>query len=158
MGGAAGVAHWMEVSMHGGFRCITGVRVSMLNVLLLLSVQGLLPVSPAAAQAPAPPDKQPSPPREIIIGGQPPPAQGVQQCVDVEIGGDHAFGCLNQQLRREADRVNPTSNAPPLDARSPDPKVGIANEAAIRQQYGPNYGRSVVPFRPPPAAAVIPHR
>jgi hypothetical protein len=127
--------------------------------LALLCLQVLLPLSPAGAQAPAPPDRQSPAPREIIIGGRPPPpAAGVQQCVDVEIGGEHAYGCLNEQLRREADRINPTSNVAPLDARSPDTKVGIANEAAIRQQYGPNYGRSVVPFRPPPAAPLIPHR
>jgi hypothetical protein len=148
----------MRFAMDGGFHCITGMRLSILYGLALFCLQVLFPLGPASAQAPAPADRQPVAPREIIIGGQePPPAAGVQQCVDVEIGGDHAYGCLNQQLRREVDRVNPTSNVAPLDARSPDTRVGTANEAAIREQYGPNYGRSVVPFRPPPVAPVIPH-
>src|SRR5262245_52210949 len=87
-------------------------------------------------------------PREgVIIGGTAAPK--LERCIDVEIGGDHAFGCLNQQLRREVDRVNPSLNLPPLDARSPDVRVGNVNEAAVRQQYGSNYGRSVFPFRPP---------
>jgi hypothetical protein len=108
-----------------------------------------------AAQVPG--GAQPAAPHEITIGGQPPPAPNVQQCVDVQIGGDHAFGCLNQQLKREVERVNPTPNLPPLDARSPDVRVGNVNEAAVRQQYGSSYGRSVIPFRPPSAGFVVPH-
>jgi hypothetical protein len=111
----------------------------------------------AAAQSPAPPVQKPSEPRETIIGGQPPPAPNAQQCIEVEIGGDRAFGCLNQQLKRQVERVNPSLNLPPLDARSLDVRVGNVNEAAIRQQYGSNYGRSVVPFRPPSAVFAIPH-
>jgi hypothetical protein len=133
------------------------VQASVLYTLVLLCSELLCPVTPAGAQAAATGDRQPVAPREIIIGGQPSPTAGGQQCVDVEIGGEHSYGCLNQQLRRQVERVNPTRNVAPLDARSPDIKVGTVNEAAIRQQYGPNYGRSVVPFRPPPAAPVIAH-
>lgn len=84
-----------------------------------------------------------------LIGGQPAPPATFERCVDVEVGGERSFGCLNQRLRREVDRANPSLNLPPLDARSPDIRVGNANEAAIRQQYGSNYGKSVIPFRPP---------
>jgi hypothetical protein len=92
-----------------------------------------------------------------IIGGQP-GGSTIQRCVDVHIGGDSAFGCLNEKLRREVDKVNPTLNLPPIDARSPDVRVGNANEAAVRQQYGSNYGRSAVPYRPPAVLNVLPHR
>lgn len=122
---------------------------------VFLSLALLTMSIPAAAQVPGPGDGQTGAPREVTIGGQP-PASSFQRCVDVEIGGDRGFGCLNQQLKREVERVNPTLNLPPLDARSPDVRVGNVNEAAIRQQYGSNYGRSVIPFRPPPAVFVSP--
>jgi hypothetical protein len=93
-----------------------------------------------------------------LIGGQPPPPATFERCVEVEVGGERSFGCLNQKLKREVDRTNPSLNLPPLDARSPDIRVGNANEAAIRQQYGSNYGKSVVPFRPPVPTYAIPRR
>jgi hypothetical protein len=113
---------------------------------------------PVMAQVPGPTD----PPIErrvgTIIGGGP-ASSTVERCVDVQIGGDRAFGCLNEKLRREVDKVNPSLNLPPIDARSPDVRVGNANEAAIRQQYGSNYGRSAFPYRPPPIPTnVLPRR
>lgn len=96
--------------------------------------------------------------RETIIGGTPQPPPTFERCIEVEIGRDGAFGCLNQKLRREADRVNPSINQPPIDARSPDVRVGSVNEAGVRQQYGSNYGRSAVPYRPPTATFVLPRR
>ena len=125
---------------------------------LVLFVLEVVAMRPVAAQSPAPSSKQPAAPSEVMIGGVAPPASNVQQCVDVQIGGEHVFGCLNQQLKREVDRVNPSLNQPPFDARSPDVQVGNVNEAAIREQYGPNYGHSVAPFRPPqPNFAAPPH-
>ncbi|MGP8119396.1 MAG: hypothetical protein ACLP8B_02585 [Xanthobacteraceae bacterium] len=119
----------------------------------ILAVSGIMLLalsSPAAPQAPPALDGAPPPaPGGIVIGGQPPPAPTFQRCVDVDIGGDRGMGCLNQQLKREVDRVNPSSANPPLDARSPDVAVGLANSAAVREQYGQNYGRSVIPYRPP---------
>jgi hypothetical protein len=94
----------------------------------------------------------------VIIGGKPPPAPVFERCIEVEIGGDRALGCLNQQLKRKVERVNPSINLPPLDARSPDVRVGNVNEAAVRQQYGSNYGRSAYPFRPPPPVFTLPRR
>jgi hypothetical protein len=112
--------------------------------------------APAAAQTPGP-TNPPAERREgTIIGGQP-PTSTFERCVDVQIGSDGAFGCLNQKLRREVDKVNP-SILPPIDARSPDVRVGNVNEAAVRQQYGSNYGRSVIPYRPPIPANVLPRR
>ena len=108
-------------------------------------------VLPAAAQSP--PDAsalQAAPARpELIIGGQSPPPMPRERCVEVEIGGARSFGCLNQQLRREADRANPITNVAPLDARSSDTRIGIVNLPGVQQQYGRNYGVSVMPYRPP---------
>ena len=121
-------------------------RVPALSGIMLLALS-----IPAAPQAPpvldsAPPAASGS---AIMIGAQPPPSPNFQRCVEVDIGGDRGLGCLNQQLKHEVDRVNPSITNPPLDARSPDVAVGLVNSTAVRQQYGQNYGRSVIPFRPP---------
>ncbi|MCP3384068.1 hypothetical protein NLM31_27225 [Bradyrhizobium sp. CCGUVB4N] len=112
---------------------------------------------PAMAQAPGPLNLPAGPGAGTIVGGAT-PSSTVQRCVDVQIGGDSAFGCLNEKLRREVDKVNPSLNLPPIDARSSDVRVGLGNEASVRQQLGSNYGRSITPYRPPPIANVLPHR
>ena len=71
-----------------------------------------------------------------------------ESCVEVEIAGEKSFSCLNQQMKREVDRANPAVNIAPLDARSPDTRIGVVNVPAVRQQYGKNFGTSVIPFRP----------
>lgn len=114
--------------------------------------------TPVAAQTPGGSTGPSAERRETIIGGRPPPAPTFERCIEVEIGSDSAFGCLNQKLRREVDRVNPSINLPPLDARSADVRVGNVNEAAVRQQYGSNYGRSAIPYRPPIPTYVLPRR
>jgi hypothetical protein len=95
----------------------------------------------------------------VAAGGGPnaPPASGganaaraTERCVEVEIGSSKSMDCLNQKLKREVDRVSPTINQPPIDARSPDTKVGVINIPGVQQQYGKNFGVSVVPFRPAP--------
>jgi hypothetical protein len=125
----------------------------------VLAISAVVAVTvPVAAQTPGgsqgPGVERP----EIIVGGGPRPAPTLERCVEVEIGSDSAFGCLNQKLRREVDRINPSINLPPIDARSPDVRVGNVNEAAVRQQYGANYGRSAFPFRPPAPNLVLPRR
>ena len=93
---------------------------------------------------------------EIVIGGGGAARAGSDRCVEVEIGSSRAMECLNQQLKREVDRVNPSLAAPPVDARSPDTKVGVVNIPGVQQQYGRNFGVSVVPYRPPPLTFVSP--
>ena len=87
---------------------------------------------------------------EITIMGSPPPPDNNQKPCTGAPGEEHSIGCLNQQLRRKVDQVNPSLTAPPLDAKSPDLKVGVVNIPGVQQQYGQNFGKSVVPFRPPP--------
>jgi hypothetical protein len=121
---------------------------------LLATCVAFFAVTPLAAQTTSE-SKPPSAPSHqgVIIGGTPPQSQTFERCVDVQVGGErNAFGCLNEKLKREVNRVNPSMNLPPLDARSSDVRVGNVNEAAIREQYGSNYGRSAVPFRPPVAS------
>ncbi|UWU73892.1 hypothetical protein N2603_27915 [Bradyrhizobium huanghuaihaiense] len=100
------------------------------------AADGRSPVSSSGSRTPASPDR----------------------CVEVEIGSSRSMDCLNQKLRREVDRVNPSINLPPVDARSPDLKVGIVNIPGVQQQYGRNFGVSVAPYRPPVFSSPIGHR
>jgi len=105
---------------------------------------------------------------EIIVGAPPPngaaagpsvshgtgvsrgPAGTPERCDGGAGGTERSLGCLNEKLKREVDRVNPpVANIPPIDARSPDTKVGVVNLPAVQQQYGRNFGVSVYPYRPP---------
>jgi hypothetical protein len=89
---------------------------------------------------------------EIVIGGDKDKGTAPEHCADTDPAAAKGMDCLNQKLKHEVDRVNPpTFNQPPLDARSPDPKVGVINIPGVQQQYGKNFGVSAVPFRPPPA-------
>lgn len=117
--------------------------------------------------------QQPARPPEIIIGGAPQaddirPAGGgargssettekFERCVDVMIGSERSFGCMNEKLRRQVDRVNPPiTNTPPIDAKSSDLKTGVVNVPAVQQQYGRSFGVSAFPYRPPPPVYVAP--
>jgi hypothetical protein len=84
------------------------------------------------------------------IGGSKPGTgdNGHERCVDVTIGNDTSFGCINERFKRKVDEVNPVLNTPPIDAKSSDLKVGTVNIPAVQQQYGKNFGHSVVPYRP----------
>lgn len=139
--------------------CVFKRTHDALLALLVLAAGGLLGAGQGAAQSQPP--GLPAAPSEraggTMIGGQP-SVSTVERCVDVRIGNESAFGCINQQLRREVDRVNPSLNLPPIDARSSDVRVGNVNEAAVRQQYGSNYGRSVIPYRPAMPSYTLPRR
>lgn len=128
-------------------------RAALLATCLTIAV-----VTPLTAQTPGD-GKPPSAPSQpgVMIGGAPQQRPNFERCVDVQIGDESAFGCLNEKLKREVERVNPSMNVPPLDARSADVHVGNANEAAVREQYGSNYGKSALPFRPA-APSYAPHR
>lgn len=72
-------------------------------------------------------------------------------CVDVEIAGDRTpdYGCLTEALRRRIDATKPIANSPPfrLDGAAPN-SIGLITPTEVKQQYGPNFGKSVVPYRP----------
>lgn len=84
------------------------------------------------------------------IGGESPPSVFLEEsCVDVEVGNTKTYDCLNGNLERQAKGVVPLFNMPPIDSRASDIHLGIANVPAVRQQYGKNFGNSVIPYRPP---------
>jgi len=79
------------------------------------------------------------------------PALAEETCVEIEIGGEKTptLSCINQRLKRQAEQAHPVDVAPPLDAASPPVKTGGFNQPALKQQYGPNFGKSAQPYRPP---------
>lgn len=92
--------------------------------------------------------QQASPPGSIKAE-EPEVGSTAESCVEVDIGGSKALDCINRKLKKDAERVSPLPNIPPADARTQDIHLGIINSPAVQQQYGPNFGKSVVPFRPP---------
>lgn len=116
-----------------------------------------LVLQPPAPQAPAPLTIGPS--QDAVAGGGTGNGGGQKRCADGS-GKDRSLGCLNDKLKKEVDKVNPTANIPPLDAKSADPKIGVVNIPGVRQQYGPNFGVSAFPYRPgaPVYAPPVGHR
>jgi hypothetical protein len=86
--------------------------------------------------------------KSVTLGAS--PESSSTSCVEVQIGNEHAptLDCLNQRLKAEVSRVQPAMNIPPVDATSPAVKVGGFNQTAMSQQFGQNWGKSVIPFRP----------
>ena len=80
------------------------------------------------------------------------PGSGGQTCVQVQIQGQkpNPYDCLNQQLQQQVQGTGQTQPKLPLTSSSPSNQVGTFNEQGLKQQYGQNFGKSVVPFRPPP--------
>jgi hypothetical protein len=111
---------------------------------LLLASVLLLVIAAAQADEPA---------GGPVIGGTlSGPLAADELCVQVEIGGEPApaFTCINQRLQRVVHGARPDAKAAPVDATSPAVRVGGFSQAGLAQQYGPNFGKSVVPFRPAP--------
>ncbi len=71
-------------------------------------------------------------------------------CVDVRIGQEPFYSCLNRKLEEMVPNRRESSADAPITASSPAPAVGTFNQAATRQQLGTSFGHSIVPQRPPP--------
>lgn len=79
-------------------------------------------------------------------------AQAVgRTCVDVQIGTERYYDCLNQALARlvPSERFSAAQNAP-YAATSPPAQVGVFNRAATAERMGNALGHSAFPQRPPP--------
>lgn len=117
----------------------------------------LLPPLTVEAQPPANPLPPGRPGDALLLSPQPSPTgpqqaadgAGHERCVDVTIGNDSSLGCINERLKRKVDQVSPVLNTPPIDAKSSDIKVGTVSIPGVQQQYGKNFGISVIPYRPP---------
>jgi hypothetical protein len=104
--------------------------------------------------APVPPTPAPAPKNSSSGGGKPSGGggaangPGAASCTGKESDPSEAMRCLNQQMKGQADKVNPTMSTPPIDAKSGDTKIGVVNIPGVQQQYGKNFGVSAAPFRP----------
>lgn len=110
----------------------------MLRLLLVLSIVCAFSMHGRAEEK-----KQGSPQPNVGTGA-------ADNCVDVEIGSTKTYDCLNKKMQKQTDGVVRPPTLPPVDAQSSDTKKGVVNVPALRQQYGPNYGKSAVPYRPQP--------
>jgi hypothetical protein len=81
-----------------------------------------------------------------VLGKRPAPTN---DCSKIPAGSKQNLDCLNRKLKQDVDHISPPSIDVPASAASPDTKIGIVNLPAVQQQYGQNYGHSVIPFRPP---------
>jgi len=87
----------------------------------------------------------------IVLNGSPAPA--AKTCVQVEISGQSAssLNCLNQELQDQAQSAAGQGvPAAPFGAGSSSNQVGTFNQFGVAEQYGKNFGHSVIPYRPPP--------
>jgi hypothetical protein len=91
--------------------------------------------------------------------GAPAPAAGItllgspgQTCVQVEVQGEKPspYNCLNQELQQQVQGTSQSQPKLPLGATSPSNAVGTFNEQGVSEQYGQNFGKSVIPYRPTP--------
>lgn len=94
----------------------------------------LLSITPVVAVADSAQTREPSP----------------QTCVEVEIVGERTpdYGCLTKALNRRLRSVTPVPNVPPIGTQPSPNQVGLITPTELRQQYGPNYGKSAQPYRP----------
>jgi hypothetical protein len=79
------------------------------------------------------------------------PAAPGQTCVQVQVQGQkpNPYDCLNQQLQQQTQGAAQPTPSAPLGANSPSNQVGTFNKQGLSEQYGPNLGKSVMPYRPP---------
>ena len=74
-------------------------------------------------------------------------------CVQVQVAGQSAgaLACLNEELRNQALAASGQSApAVPLGAGSTANATGTFNKSGVAEQYGKNFGVSVIPYRPTP--------
>ena len=89
-----------------------------------------------------------------ILAGAPARAQTAPaNCTDVQVGSAQSYACINAQLGATAQATKRASSATdaPVNSASPSNVVGTFNEGATRNRLGANFGKSAVPYRPPPA-------
>ncbi|HKT28017.1 hypothetical protein [Dyella sp.] len=81
-------------------------------------------------------------------------AQVSASCVDVSVN-DHpalSYACLNQHLAAGAHPAQqPSLQLDPVAQLPENQQVGQFNFSAFSHQMGPNLGKSVKPWRPPPS-------
>jgi len=74
-----------------------------------------------------------------------------QTCVDVTIGDQRSYSCLNEQMKHftEQHRASALGDAP-YTAGAPSQQTGTFNQAATKERLGNAFGYSAIPQRPAP--------
>ncbi len=70
-------------------------------------------------------------------------------CIGAQVGEHQSYDCLNESLARAAVRAHAPVVTGTLSATSPAPAVGSFNQTAVQERMGSNFGKSVLPQRPP---------
>ncbi len=73
-----------------------------------------------------------------------------ETCVDVRVGSDQSYSCINAALARTANQARAPVNPGTLSPASPSNQVGTFNRAATAERMGNTFGHSVISQRPPP--------
>lgn len=76
-----------------------------------------------------------------------------RSCVDVKIGQEQYYSCLNQQLATLVPNHRTTAADAPLGINSPITALGGFDQAAVHERLGNAFGHSIVPQRPNPGFA-----
>lgn len=77
-------------------------------------------------------------------------AQSAEQtCVDVRVGDQRSYDCINSALARVARAAHGPTDPGTLSATSPPQAVGTFDRAATAERMGNTFGRSVLSQRPP---------
>jgi hypothetical protein len=120
---------------------------ALVAIALLLAPAQLLAQTPPGTAAPGAAAPGAAPPGGINL-----PGSSGQTCVQIAVSGEKPspYNCLNQELQQQVEGTNPISPKLPLSATSPSNQVGTFNEQSVSEQYGKNFGKSVIPYRPPP--------
>jgi len=107
----------------------------------------------------------PLPHPALFIGSGPARAQDASgratagsACIDLRIGDERYYDCLNRLLRESVPSGGRTSaaDAPYSAATTPSYAVGGFNQQATRQMLGNSFGTSIVPQRVPDAFGLPP--
>lgn len=93
-------------------------------------------------------------PLAVLAGpafGQATPAaqSGRTTCVDVRIGNEQYYNCLNRELAASVPRNRLSAADSPNNASMPGTAAGLSDRSATREQLGTNFGISAKPQRPP---------
>ena len=77
-------------------------------------------------------------------------------CVDVRIGSDRFYDCVNHDLRGMVPKRRFSAEDLPYPADAPPTVLNLFNQAATRQRLGTAFGHSAYPQRGPAPVLVPP--
>jgi hypothetical protein len=92
----------------------------------------------------------------LALASVPASAQSRGTCVDVRVGNERSYACLNDALAKAARQVHGDPDLGTLSVTSPPQALGGFDRAATAERLGDAFGHSVIAQRPPPPVYVSP--